>query len=182
MKSKPNIPTLDVDGFSREDQFHLQAASGWLGLKNYAEANHELDEIKPENRVHPAVLSLRYDIYAKAEKWDMASVVADALTRMMPDEPNGWICLAYSTRRKSGGGIPKAKDILLKAEPKFPKIFLFPYNLACYCSQLSEFDDARTWIKKAMAINDKAVKKIAVDDPDLKPLWDNMNGTFWNKG
>jgi hypothetical protein len=32
-----------------------------------------------------------------------------------------------------------------------------------------------------MAINPKTVQKSAIDDPDLKPLWDSMSGTLWKK-
>lgn len=163
------------------DLRHLTAADGWLGLGDLVSASDELEQISPENRAHPAVLALRYEIYAKAKKWDMAAEVADALTRMRPESPASWICLAFSTRRKSGGGIPLAREILLGAEPKFPQEFLFPYNLACYCSQLSQFEEAQVWFKKAMAIDEKSVKRIALEDPDLKPLWDSMGGTMWKR-
>jgi len=99
---------------------------------------------------------------------------------MLPDDPFVWINLAYAVRRKTGGGIPEAKEILLGAEPKFPAHYLFPYNLACYCSQLGEFEEARRWLKKAAKIDNTAIKKISRDDPDLKPLWDNMGGTLWD--
>lgn len=29
-----------------------------------------------------------------------------------------------------------------------------------------------------MAIDEKTVKRIALDDPDLKPLWDSLGGTL----
>lgn len=99
----------------------------------------------------------------------------------MPKKPFGWICLAYATRRKDGGGILQAKQILLESEHNFPREYHFPYNLACYCSQLHEFEEAEVWFKKAMAIDEKTVKRIAIDDPDLQPLWDSMSGTLWKR-
>jgi hypothetical protein len=33
----------------------------------------ELDNITPELRVHPAVLEVRWQIYAKAKRWDPAN-------------------------------------------------------------------------------------------------------------
>jgi hypothetical protein len=57
------------------DSFHLIAADGWLDLGDAVSANNELEEISPEMRVHPAVLAMRYDIYHKAEKWDLAAEV-----------------------------------------------------------------------------------------------------------
>ena len=38
------------------DNLHLQAASGWLELGNYIEANVELEKFTPQLRVHPDVL------------------------------------------------------------------------------------------------------------------------------
>jgi tetratricopeptide (TPR) repeat protein len=78
-------------------------------------------------------------------------------------------------------GTQEAYDLLLPAQDKFPKNLTVPYNLACYCSQLNRLDEARDWFKKAMAINEQAVKKMAIDDPDLKPLWDSMSGTMWKR-
>jgi hypothetical protein len=64
---------------------------------------------------------------------------------------------------------------------KFPSEYLIPYNLACYCAQLGELEESMQWFKKAMVIDTKAVQKIAVDDPDLQPLWDSMSGTLWRR-
>jgi hypothetical protein len=50
----------------------LEAAEGWLGLGNFLEANEELEKIEPKLRAHPAVLEVRYKIYAGAKKWEMA--------------------------------------------------------------------------------------------------------------
>lgn len=52
------------------DTHHLAAAQGWLQLGNHVEANEELEQIAPSLRSHPDVLELRWQIYAKAEKWD----------------------------------------------------------------------------------------------------------------
>ncbi len=82
-------------------------------------------------------------------------------------------------RRKTGGGIPQAKEILLGVEPKFPRDYLFPFNLACYCSQLRQFDEARRWLDKALGIDKKMVQALALTDPDLKPLWENLGGMPW---
>jgi hypothetical protein len=32
-----------------------------------------------------------------------------------------------------------------------------------------------------MAIDEDIVKRVAPDDPDLKPLWDSMSGTMWKR-
>jgi predicted Zn-dependent protease len=173
---KKKIKPLDAP-----DHFHVQAAEGWLGLGDIESASSELREISPAERAHPAVLTVRYQLYAQAKQWDTALEVADDLVKMLPDEPFVWINLAYATRRKTGGSIPEARNILLGAEPKFPRHYLFPYNLACYCSQLGELEQAELWLKKASKIDNGTVKKMAVDDPDLKPLWESLGGTLWEK-
>lgn len=152
-----------------------------MELGDFVSASNELEEITAEARANPVVLSMRYSIYAKAKRWDMAFEVANGLTAMLPDEPGTWLNLAHATRRKTCGGIPEAKRILLVAQVKFPKEYLFPFNLACYCSQLGELEEAELWLKKAMSLEEKTVRKLAVDDPDLKPLWDSMSGTIWKR-
>jgi tetratricopeptide (TPR) repeat protein len=172
---KPAIKDL-----SFEETRHVQAAEGWLGLGDAVSASDELEEITLEQQTHPAVLQVRYAIYGKREQWDMAAQVAEKLTPLLPNEPGTWINLAYATRRKTGGNIPAAKTILLAAESKFPRNYLIPFNLACYCSQLQEFDQAEQWLKKAAAIDERTVRKMAADDPDLKPLWATKGKTIWD--
>jgi predicted Zn-dependent protease len=173
---KKHIKPLDTP-----DSFHLQAAEGWLGLGDVESANQELREISPGEQTHPAVLCVRYQIFAQEKNWDAAVDMANHVMKLLPKESFAWINLAYATRRKTGGSIPEAKKILLEAQPKFPKDYLFPYNLACYCSQLGELTQAEQWLKKAAAIDKAAVKKIAVEDSDLKPLWDSRGGTLWDE-
>ena len=52
---------------------------------------------------------------------------------------------------------------------------------AWYCAQLGRLDECQAWFKKAMAADEKPVKQAAIDDPDLKPLWDPMSGTLWKR-
>lgn len=156
---------------SLDDARHLLAAQGWLELGDAASAGDELKEITREERTHPAVLQICYAIYAKRDEWDTAAKVAEELASLLPDIPGTWINFAYATRRRTGGGIPEAKKILLVAEAKFPDDFVIPFNLACYCSQLHEFEQAEKWLKKAAAIDEKTVHEMAADDSDLEPLW-----------
>jgi hypothetical protein len=60
------------------DSHHLQAAEGWIGLGNYAEANDELEQIAAANRAHPDVLQFRgRSISHSADRSD--GVVTNAL-------------------------------------------------------------------------------------------------------
>jgi predicted Zn-dependent protease len=154
------------------DSFHLIAADGWLGLGDHLAANEELEKITPELRAHPAVLLVRYEIYAKAKKWEGAAEIASALVKLMPEQPSFWICWAYATRRKTGGGIPEAKRILLEAESKFPAEYLIRYNLACYECQSGNLKKAMRLIAKAIDMaGKKDIRLMALNDPDLESLW-----------
>ena len=62
---------------------------------------------------------------------------------------------------------------------EFPKSWIIPYNLACYCWQLRQSEEAKEWFKKAMAVDEHIVKREAIDDHDLKPLWNSMRWMLW---
>lgn len=34
---------------------------------------------------------------------------------------------------------------------------------------------------EAMVVEENGVRRAAIDDPDLAPLWDSMGGTSWQK-
>jgi predicted Zn-dependent protease len=75
------------------DNKHLEAAEGWLELGNWKEANEELENITPQLRAHPFVLEVRYQIYAKAKKWEGAVEIARTLSEMLPN--NSWGLINY---------------------------------------------------------------------------------------
>jgi tetratricopeptide (TPR) repeat protein len=152
------------------DSRYLKAAVGWLELGNWSEANEELERITPGLRAHPDVLRVRYDVYAKAKKWEMAAEIAQALCRILPGDSFGWIQLAYSLHELRR--TKEALNVLLPVADKFPTEVTIPYNLACYTCQLGQDDEARRWLEKAFAIGDaKELKLAALNDPDLRRLW-----------
>lgn len=154
------------------DSHHLSAAMGWLELGDVTEAGVELGKIALQFHSHPHVLVIRYEICAKAGKWDAAAEIAGTLTRLEPKQPGTWISLAYATRRKTGGGIPQARAILIQAQRTFPKETIIAYNLACYDCQLGDLDAAKAWLDNACTLgNVDRIKHMALQDPDLEPLW-----------
>ena len=55
----------------------------------------------------------------------------------------------------------------------FPGDSMIQYNLACYCAQLGQLDAAQEYLDKSYDLGDaKQIKLIALDDEDLKPLWE----------
>ena len=162
---------------SFQDQRFLDAAVGWLGLGDHLAANEEIEQIASGFKADPRVLEVRLQIYWAAEKWEACVEIASALVRLKPDNEYGCVGRSFALHKLKR--TQEAYNFLLPAGVTFPKNWTVPYNLACYCAQLNHLDEAQIWFKKAMAINEHIVKREAIDDPDLKPLWDSMNGTLW---
>ena len=155
------------------DPMHLEAAAGWIQLGDYNSANDELEKIRAEWRAHPDVLDLRWLIYSHHEQWDACLDIASAIVKIASDRVWGWVHKAYALRRATGGGIEKAKPVLLEAAKMFPDDDIIQYNLACYCAQLGQLDAAQEHLDKSYELGDaKQIKLMALDDGDLKPLWD----------
>ncbi len=153
------------------DQQHLQAAIGYVELGMFQEANEQLEDIDPFNRAAPEVLAVRLAIYQGLKKWELMRQVAKCIAEFQPDDVQWTISLAYATRRADS--IQAAKEILLSAESKFLKKALIKYNLGCYCCQLGELENAKNHLKKAFEI-DSTLRLQALDDEDLRPLWDSL--------
>jgi len=167
-----------VKSLTPPDSHHLNAALGWLGLGNWKEADEELEQITQANRVHPDVLTVRLEVYVKAGKWDLAADVAKTLRDSRPKEPRYWISLAYATRRKQGGGLKKAKEILLQAHRIFAREPTIAFNLACYECQLGDLKEAWKWLEIAFEVGNAQEWRLkALKDKDLEPLWGRIGGT-----
>jgi predicted Zn-dependent protease len=155
-----------------QNQRHLQAAEGWLELGSPLEANEELEKITPAFRIHPDVLELRHEIYAREFKWDACRDIARALTQVAPDRVSGWLHLSYATRRATNGGLQAAWDILFPVVEKFPNEPTVLYNLACYACQLGNLKEAEAWLHKSYSVGDpQKIKLAALNDADLEPLF-----------
>ena len=140
------------------------------------EANAELENITPENRGHPAVLEVRWQIYAKAKKWDAALDIASALVQLVPEHPLGWVHRSYCLHELKKTN--ETRDNLLRVVDEFPEDSIMRYNLACYECQLGRLEQAKIWLQKAFAVCDsKKMKLMALEDADLEPLWREIGNT-----
>ena len=153
------------------DQQYWQAAVGYFELGMFVEADSELDKIDPFCRALPEVLAVRLAIYRGLKKWELMQQIAQRLKEFEPDNGQWTISLAYATRRAYS--IDVAMEILLNAVAKFPKEAAIRYNLACYYCQRGEIENAKTHLKQAFEI-DLSWRKAALEDDDLKPLWDSL--------
>lgn len=160
------------------EQRHLDAAEGWLGLGDHLAANDELDSITPRLRAHPDVLKLRFEVYAKAGKWEACADIARAVARLVPDQPFGHLALAHALRRAPGGGLEAALHALVTAADRIQDCGL-AFSAACCCAQLGQLQEARAWLEKSFRLAEKAgtldeARARALDERDLEPLWQEI--------
>ena len=155
-----------------EWQRHVLASSGYLELGMFDDAAMVLEEIKPEDKNRTEVLGMRVQLYMAAKKWDMAAAVASHLVKVEPENEVWWISLAYALRRTES--VEKAEIILLRAQAIHPKNALIAFNLACYASVTGRME-AKERLRHAIEL-DKDIRGLALDDEDLKPLWDWIAG------
>jgi predicted Zn-dependent protease len=155
---------------------YLEAAFGWLELGNPNEALTELNQIAAEFMDHPQVLEVKWQIFARTEKWDKSLPIAQVFCEVRPDLPQGWLHQAVSLYRLNR--TQEAWNILLPIAKKFPRSWIIPYDLSCYACQLNRLDEGRAWLKKAFRFGDpKEVRLLALADPDLKMLWPEIEGS-----
>jgi len=114
-------------------------------------------------------LFVRYDVYTAASRWELAAEIAQAICRIAPTNPIGFVRLAFCLHEMRR--TKEAWNVLLPLASRFPGEYLIAYNLACYACQLGNGEDAQQWLKKAFALaGAREVKRMALEDPDLEPL------------
>ena len=164
---------MGVEDLKPPDIHRVLAASGWIDLGDHAEANAELEQVHPSLQGHPEVLKVRWGIFAASRKWSEAVDLARRLRHLAPNDSFGSIHTAFALHEMKR--TQEAFDVLFPAVERFPKCETIPYNLACYTAQLGNLDEARTWLRKAIEVgHPKQVKSMALDDPDLQPLWSEI--------
>ena len=100
-----------------------------------------------------------------------APAISKRLVGFQPDDVQWVISFTYAIRRANS--IEAAKEILLNAEPKFPKQAVIKYNLACYFCQLGDLESAKKYLTRAFEI-DPNWRLQALEDEDLEALWESL--------
>lgn len=155
------------------DTHHLSAAEGWLELGDHHEALNELNLVSPAEQGRVEVLGLRWSISAQLKLWDECVGIAASLIELAPKNEFGWIHRSYALHELKRTS--EARDLLQPALKRFPKNETIPYNLACYECQLGNLAAARDWLRRAMKLKNPAeLKAQSLEDPDLKPLWNEI--------
>jgi hypothetical protein len=149
---------------------HLESAQGWLELGCPAESRAELAKIPGGLQLHPEVLKVRWGILAAEKKWLESLEIAGTLTEMVSEDAVGWVNRSFSLHELKRTS--EARQNLLQIIDKFPADPIIPYNLACYECQLGDMNQARKWLDTAFRLgNRNRMKPMALNDPDLRPLW-----------
>jgi tetratricopeptide (TPR) repeat protein len=169
------------------DSHHLSAALGWLELGNHLEAYEELEKIAPKLRAHPDVLEICWGIHYLAQKWEACFDTGSALVNVAPGRSQSWrhrsASLHYMKRSQ------EAYDLLLPALDTFPDDWSIHYDMACYACVLGNHQEARARLERAFELGEKVsfqrvrkgalaasqrIKEMALEDPDLEPLWSEI--------
>lgn len=127
-------------------------------------------EASLECSVHPHVLLVHWEIYFRAENWQAAHQIAEALITRLPDEPIGWIYRSFALKQMHQ--TKAAVQQLLPAARKFSDDWRIAYNLACYNAELGDVANAWNWLDHAIEIGDvEQIKLEALAEPALESLW-----------
>ena len=155
------------------DSLHLKAAQGWLELGNPAEARAELEKIALALREHPEVLMMRWQVCAKLKDWENCLGIAEAIIKLSPDLPIGWInkAVAFHGMKR----YQEAWDTLYPAFEKFSDNKYVMYDLACYECLLGRLDKAKELLAKIFTGDDAIMwKQMAIHDPDFDAIRDYL--------
>jgi tetratricopeptide (TPR) repeat protein len=164
---------IEIEG---PDKWRRNAAEGWIELGNHLEAARELENVSPQLRDHPDILVLRVRISLAARNWEEAAQIAHTLTQVAPEMFFGWIHRGYALHEMKR--TREACDLLLSVVENFPD-WLIRYNLACYACQLGMLKEALEWLEKARNLaQSNEVNLMALEDPDLKPIWKDISRTL----
>ena len=130
-----------------------------------------MKELSAAAKKHPQALRVQSEYHFVAEEWDLLLPLADEMVRQFPEHDFLWINRSYALHELKR--TQEAFDALLPATEKFSKVWLIRYNLACYCAQLGNKEEAMRWLLRAVRLADKTeVMAMALDDPDLASLRD----------
>jgi hypothetical protein len=125
----------------------------------------------PDVRHVPEVLAVRAGIYEVLEKWERMQTVAKKLTEFDPGNPAWPLKLAFATR--SAESIEAARRVLVETWKRHGKEPMLLFNLACYECQLGNLAKAKEMLGVVFEL-DPGMRVMALDDEDLKPLWDTI--------
>src|SRR5688572_27953480 len=155
-------------------RWHLNAAEDWLDRGNAQEPRGELKRISAAFRDHTDVIVVRFLMNAVLRPWDPALNIARVLMRVAPERLTGSVATANALHGFNQS--QRAMNTLVSLSDRFPDNSTVPYHLACYSARLGKVGEACDWLKRALRIDgSKELKLMALRDPDLSPIWENVD-------
>lgn len=158
-----NIRVMDW----RQSRITLRTAEGYAELGMHEDARRELLSVPGTFRHKRLYLEKAIEVYRLAGNWQKCRELATQLITVDPMNVGGYVTHAYATRRADS--LPEARKILLRAEKLHPREAIIKFNLGCYAAQLGEHENAVTYVKQAVELDDTYLK-LAAKDPDLEPV------------
>ncbi len=154
----------------------FRAAHGWYELGLVDDAEREIASLPIVAQLNPEVIKLRFHVARARKRPELAFNFALQLIEAEKQGMWGWLYRSQALHWQ--GRTLEALEGLLLVRKNWLRGFEIPYDLACYCAQLERFEEARDWFSKAVGLskNQVAVKAMALNDPDLKPLWPEIVG------
>lgn len=150
---------------------HLTAAQGFLELGMPNEASEALAKITAESAHAPEVLEVQAEIYRNLEKWDLMQAVAARLAEYDPINAEWAVLLGFVTRRAVS--LEAARTLLRAASKWMPESGQIHFDIACIECLQGKNGDAKRRLKAAFNI-DSNFRKMALREPELKPLWESI--------
>jgi hypothetical protein len=161
--ARPNISTAK----------RISYALGYIELGLVNQASDELESIEGEDRLSIPVMLARIELYMEAKDWELLVAVAKGVAKADPKHERAWIGWAYGLRCLER--VAEAKAVLLEADGHHGKASaLLHYNLSCYECLLGDIEQAKTRLHQACKMGGKQFKTMALDDEDLKPMWEQI--------
>lgn len=153
---------------------HLTVADGYLELSMHQEALDALDQIAPETKHERCqVILKRLVILEMMEDWvESGKVAREAIQSLSNYSSDLYLKGAYAIRRAEG--VESALQFLKSGEPCCHYTSLWWFYLGCYYCVLGQFDEAKAHVYKAVGFG-----KRALEEEDLKPLWEEFRRVRW---
>jgi hypothetical protein len=77
--------------------------------------------------------------------------------------------------RFEGSRLYKKRKPFCCGQAIHPKVAMIAFSLACYASVTGRMEEAKVRLRHAITL-DKDIRGLAIDDEDLRPLWDWIAG------
>ena len=163
----PSARNHSIDSDSRA----IEAALGYLDLGMAEDAEDEIVHLSPKLYRSKEILRLRASIYSEANWWGRLHEVATLLVNKWPGDCDHWILLGCASRRhqsiEESDAVFQEALIFHEFEP------LIYFHLACNSAHSGDIRPAHHQLTNAMLL-DPDIGLIALEDPDLAPLWLDM--------